>query len=160
MGIKESIIRALGGSLESKQLPSFSGSNASVSYQKVGTDHTRKNSYLDFAEEGYSQNAIVYRCVNEISQGAAAIPFKLKLRGEQLESHPLLSLLYRPNPLQASVEYFQSLYSYLLISGNSYALKIKSGATGVSELHLFRPDRMRIVPSNNYMLLILSLGLK
>lgn len=152
MGIKDSLIRALGGtSIEEKQMPSVGNAHQSVSYQAVGTGHTRKNSYKDFAEEGYSANAIVYRCVNEIAQGASSIPFKVKYKGEQLEQHPALNLLYRPNPLQASVEYFHALYSYLLISGNSYALKIKAGNMGVSELHLFRPDRIKVMPSDNYM---------
>lgn len=151
MGIRESLIRALGGSLEEKGLPSVGGQGGSVAYQMVGADHSRKSNFKDFAEDGYSQNAIVYRCVNEIAQGAASIPFRIKRDGESFETHPALSLLERPNPLQASVEYFQSLYSFLLISGNSYALKIKSGNVGVQELYLFRPDRINILPSGNYM---------
>lgn len=150
MGIKDTLIRALGGtSVEQKNMP-MGGGNAGVVYQTVGTGHNRKTQYKDYAEEGYSQNAIVYRCVNEIAQGAASIPFKVKLRGEDLEAHPALNLLYRPNPLQAHVEYFHALYSYLLISGNSYALKVGNSLNGVSELHLFRPDRVNILPSNNY----------
>lgn len=146
MGIKDTLIRALGGVEEQKQVP-LRDSSSNVSYQTVGTDYTRKNSYKDFAEEGYSSNAIVYRCVNEVAQGAASIPFKVKQGGEAFESHPALSLLQRPNPLQAHNEYFQALYSYLLISGNSYALKTLS-TIGVSELHLYRPDRVKVVPSN------------
>ena len=153
MGVKESLIRALGGTLEQKQLPSVNtgGSNGSLVYQAVGTGHNRKNTYKDFAEEGYSSNAVAFRCINEISQGAASIPFNVKFKDQALEDHPALALLNRPNPLQAAVEYFQALYSYLLISGNSYALKIKTDAGGVSELYLFRPDRIEVKPSDNYM---------
>ena len=151
MGIKDSLIRALGGAEEVKEFPTVGSSQSSVSYQSVGTGYQRKSSYKDFAEEGYAQNAIVYRCVNEIAQGAASIPFVVKFKGEIIENHPLIDLLRRPNPLQAHNEYFQALYSYLLISGNSYALKINSGLRGqVSELHLFRPDRVNVIPSNNY----------
>lgn len=41
----------------------------------------------------------------------------------KLDNHPLINLLERPNPLQAGNEFFQSLYSYLLLSGNSYVLR-------------------------------------
>lgn len=150
MTLRERLISLLGGSAETKQLPSLGGSGASVAYQTVGSGYINRSSYSDFAEEGYAQNAIVYRCVNEIAQGAAAIPFNVKSDGEAFEQHPLISLLNRPNPLQAHNEYFQSLYSYLLISGNSYALKVKTENQGVRELHLFRPDRMNVVPSDNY----------
>ena len=87
----------------------------------------RNDNYHSYADEGYRQNAIVYRCVNEIAHGAASIKWRA-FQGEiELEEHPVLSLLARPNPMQAGVEYFQSLYSYLLLSGNSYAIKSDVG---------------------------------
>ena len=39
------------------------------------------------------KNAIVFRCVNEIANGASSVKFNL-MRGEQpIEEHPLLDLL-------------------------------------------------------------------
>ncbi|MEK9767830.1 MAG: phage portal protein [Betaproteobacteria bacterium] len=103
----------------------------------------RKDNYENYADEGYRQNAIVYRCVNEIAQGAASINFKVFQNEEELEVHPLKNLLNRPNPVQSGVEYFQALYSYLLLSGNSYAIRTDV-AGEPKELYLLRPDRMRI----------------
>jgi len=111
-----------------------------------GNSYSRRDNYDNYADDGYSQNAIVYRCVNEIANGAASIPFKAFQGEQELEQHPILTLLKRPNPMQAGVEYFQSLYSYLLISGNSYAQM--SEVAGVPrELYLLRPDRVKIKPS-------------
>ena len=108
--------------------------------------HYRKDNYEAYADEGYRQNAIVYRCVNEIANGAACIPFRMFQGDDELDQHPLLSLLRRPNPSQAGVEYFQAVYSYLLLSGNNYA--IRSDVSGeVRELYLLRPDRVRVKPS-------------
>ena len=107
----------------------------------------RKDNFKSYADEGYRQNAIVYRCVNEIANGAASIPFCVYQGETKLDSHPLISLLKRPNPLQAGVEYFQSLYSYLLLSGNSYALRSDVSGTP-RELHILRPDRVEIKPSD------------
>jgi HK97 family phage portal protein len=126
--------------MEFKQAPS-------VHMQQTSPFHNRSDNFKSYAVEGYQQNAIVYRCVNEIAQGAASINFKVFQGDIELEVHPLISLLSRPNPLQAGNEYFQSLYSYLLLSGNSYA--ISSTANNLpTELHLLRPDRVEIVPSN------------
>lgn len=122
--------------IEVKQAPQVYMSNSSPF-------HGRKDTFRDYAKEGYSYNAIVYRCVNEIAQGAATIPFKIKQGDKEIDNHPLSSLLARPNPLQAGVEYFHSLYSYLLLSGNSYALSILAN-NQITELHLLRPDRIEI----------------
>ena len=110
------------------------------------SSHYRRDNYEAYADEGYRKNAIVYRCINEIANGAACVPFKLFQGDDELDQHPLLSLLSRPNPTQAGVEYFQAVYSYLLLSGNNYS--IKSDVSGeVRELYLLRPDRVRVKPS-------------
>ena len=124
------------------------GSNM-VGYFGVGSEEPRNYKYQDLAKEGYLKNAIVYRCVNEISKGAAAVPFKIKLGDNILEEHPLIDLLNRPNPLQSYTEFFSSLYGYLLLSGNSYVLKVGSDRGAPKELHQLRPDRIQIKGSGN-----------
>ena len=125
--------------IETKEAPQ-------VYLNTTNTTHYRRDNYEAYADEGYRQNAIVYRCVNEIANGAACIPFKAFQGDMELDQHPILSLLNRPNPMQAGVEYFQAVYSYLLLSGNNYA--IRSEVAGeVRELYLLRPDRIRVKPS-------------
>ena len=105
--------------------------------------------YSKIAKEGYQENAIVFRCVNEIAHGASAVELCVYQGDIKLDDHPLIDLLARPNPQFAGNEYFQALYSFLLLSGNSYALHtIVSGLP--RELHLLRPDRMKIVPSKTH----------
>lgn len=142
MGILDNIAAILGRnqSFERKEAPQVHISGPTYT-------GTKKDNFKQFAQEGYKENAIVYRCVNEIANGAASIPFCVYQGDIKLEAHPLISLLARPNPLQAGVEYFQSLYSYLLLSGNSYALQ--SDVNGAPrELHILRPDRIEIEPSS------------
>ena len=79
--------------------------------------------YKDYAREGFQDNAIVHRCVKLIADSASAVKIKVFDGENELENHELISLLERPNPLQSGGEYFQSLYSYLMISGNSYLLR-------------------------------------
>jgi len=115
-----------------------------MGYFGVGTSEQKNYKYQDLAKEGYLKNAIVYRCVNEISKGASAVPFILKDGEQILEEHPLIQLLNRPNPLQSYSEFFNSLYGYLLLSGNAYILKVGSDMGTPQELHQLRPDRIEI----------------
>ena len=105
--------------------------------------------YKDFAKEGYQDNAIVHRCVKLISDSASAVTLKVFDGDIELENHELLSLLKRPNPLQSGGEYFQSLFSYLMISGNSYLLRDTENDTPPRELYLLRPDRIKIKSSSS-----------
>ena len=80
-----------------------------MGYFGVGTEEAKTYKYQDLAKEGYLKNAIVYRCVNEISKGASAVPFVVKAGDQIIEQHPLIDLLNRPNPLQSYSEFFNSL---------------------------------------------------
>ena len=115
-----------------------------VGYFGINSQHSRNFQYDDLAIEGYLKNAIVFRCVNEIAKGAASVQYRVKSGDDVLESHPVIALLERPNPLQSYNEFFSSLFGYLMLSGNSYMLRI-TGMRGVpKELHLLRPDRIEI----------------
>ena len=120
-----------------------------VGYFGVGSNEPKSYKYQDLAKEGYLQNAIVYRCVNEIAKGASAVPFILKSGDQIIEQHPLLDLLARPNPLQSYTEFFSSLYSYVLLSGNAYVLKVGNDGGAPRELHQLRPDRIEIKGGGN-----------
>jgi len=120
-----------------------------MGYFGVNTEEARQYKYEDLAKEGYLKNAIVYRCVNEISKGASAVPLLLKNGDDKVEDHELLSLLNRPNPLQSYSEFFNSLFGYVLLSGNAYILKVGGENGAPKELHQLRPDRIQIKGSGN-----------
>jgi len=115
-----------------------------VGYFGVGSGDAKNYKYQDLAKEGYMKNAIVFRCVNEISKGAGAVNFMVKAGDQVLEQHPLIDLLNRPNPQQSYSEFFNSLFGFLLLSGNAYVLKVGSDVGAPRELHLLRPDRIQI----------------
>ena len=142
MGILDNLRNAVfGQGLQIKEAPKVYLQGASM------MSYNRRDNFKAYAKEGYQENAIVYRCVNEIANGASSIPFKVYQGDVELDSHPLITLLKRPNPMQAGIEYFQALYSFLLLSGNSYALA--SAVNQVpNELYLLRPDRVEIEPSD------------
>ena len=115
-----------------------------VGYFGVGSGDAKNYKYQDLAKEGYMKNAIVFRCVNEISKGAGAVNFMVKSGDQVIEQHPLIDLLNRPNPQQSYSEFFNSLFGFLLLSGNAYVLKVGSDVGAPRELHLLRPDRIQI----------------
>ena len=129
--------------------PEIKQNSNMMGYFGVGAEAGKDYKYQDLAKEGYLKNAIVYRCVNEISKGASSVPFIIKIGDQILEEHPLIELLNRPNPLQSYSEFFSSLYGYLLLSGNSYVLKLGSELGAPKELHHLRPDRINIKGSGN-----------
>ena len=115
-----------------------------VYYNSLGYDSAPKIAYDDLATDGYSENAIVYRCINEISNNASRVKMMLFRGDQEVDNHPLLDLLYNPSPTMSQVEWFQALYSYLLISGNNYILSVGGDNTPPTELYNLRPDRMKI----------------
>ncbi len=123
---------------ETKQVGSM------VGYTKVGND-SKTYKYQDLAKEGYKNNPIVYRCVNEISKGISSIDFQIKNSNDEIiESHPVIEVLQRPNPLQSRSEFFSSLVGFLMLSGNAYILGVGAENRPPRELHLLRPDRIDI----------------
>lgn len=104
--------------------------------------------FASLAREGFQQNAIAYRCVRLIAESAAAVPFLLYEGARELDSHPLLQLLARPNSLQSGPEFLEAWLGFLLIAGNSYAEVVELRGEP-RELHVLRPDRMRVVPAEN-----------
>lgn len=115
-----------------------------VGYFGVGTSKSKNYSYEDLAEDGYMRNSVVFRCVNEIAKGASAVPFMVRAGDQVLDTHPIITLMNRPNPLQSHSEFFNSVFGFLLLSGNAYILKVGSDQGTPKELHLLRPDRMNI----------------
>jgi HK97 family phage portal protein len=101
--------------------------------------------YAAFAREGYARNPIVYRAVRMISEAASSVPLRLFENGAEIDEHPLLSLLAHPNATACGPDLLEDWYGYLLIAGNAYMEAVSVG-DGVRELHVLRPDRIKVVP--------------
>ncbi|UOF83017.1 portal protein [Caudoviricetes sp.] len=98
-----------------------------------------------FSEEGYKKNAIVFKCIDKTAKAASRIPICLHgADGEEIEEHPLLDLLKRPNPMNGGARFFEAVFAFYRLAGNSYIYATE--AKNPSELWVLRPDRMRAVP--------------
>lgn len=106
------------------------------------------------AREGYQGNVLVFRAVNIIATAIAGIPiraYQLKgtgAKGQEVDGHPILDLLRKPNEDMAGPSFIERYVSFLLISGNSYiqALRPATRKAPPLQLDVLRPDRMKVIP--------------
>lgn len=120
-----------------------------IALHRQGLPVWTPRNYAELAREGFARNAVAYRCVRLIAESAAALPWLLYERREgrtyELDDHPLLALLAKPNPLQSGPELMEAWYGFLMISGNAY-LEAVDVAAQPRELYALRPDRMSLIP--------------
>jgi HK97 family phage portal protein len=97
------------------------------------------------ARAGYMKNPVAYRSARMVAEAAASVPWLLYDGRRELDEHPLLTLLARPNPAQAGATFLEAVYGHLLLAGNAYIEAVAVDAE-VRELYALRPDRMSVVP--------------
>lgn len=104
------------------------------------------DTYWSLANDGYMVNVIAHRCVAEIAEAISSVPWALMQGATELEQHPLLALLERPNPMQGGSELFLEFVAYLQISGNTYLQAVRPD-TGrePGQLWTLRPDRVTVL---------------
>ena len=102
--------------------------------------------YENFAREGYAGNAIVFRCINEIAVAASSVHWNIAADGRMLAgNHPLCRLLARPAPGMSGAALLEKIVTCRLIAGNAYVEAVGPTNAPPRELHVLRPDRMRIL---------------
>ncbi|MCH8189334.1 MAG: phage portal protein, partial [Proteobacteria bacterium] len=139
-----SILRRRTGPGERKE----SAAGPLIALSLVGRALWTPRNYEKLADEGYQKNVIAFRCINVVAQGAATVPLMLFDRkgDKEIDTHPLLDLLRRPNPMQGQAEFFEALYAYFLVAGNTYVEAAMPQGKVPTELWTLRPDRMKVVP--------------
>jgi HK97 family phage portal protein len=115
-----------------------------IALSLIGAPRWGARDFAALARDGVMGNAVAYRCVRMIAEGAAAVPWLLYDGVRELESHPLLSLLAAPNPQEEGTALFERWYAYLQCAGDSY-LEAVSASGDLRELYVLRPDRVSVV---------------
>ena len=113
---------------------------------------TNRN-YKDLAREGYETAVWVYACIRALTAQTAYVRPLLyqQRRGGQmveLDTHPLLDLISRPNEEQALERFIENAYATYLVSGNTYIERVGLENRPPLELYVKRPDRMKVNPGN------------
>lgn len=106
--------------------------------------------YDTYVREGYQKNELVFACVDEWCTDIAEAQIAAYKDGpdgiEKVDDNEAVQLLNHPNPWLSGDDYLSGVEMYKRIAGNSFTLKVRSGATKPVQLWLLRPDRVRIVP--------------
>ena len=100
---------------------------------------------VSLTRAGFTGNPVGFRAVKLIAEAAAAVPLLLQDAETRYDSHPVLSLLARPNPMQGRAELIEAVMGQLLLTGNGYLEAVGTGEVP-GELHVLRSDRMALVP--------------
>lgn len=127
-----------------------------ISLQSTGPYVETPRNYEAFSDEGFRKNVVVFRSVHWVASSCASVPWVLyqKPRGKggkrvEIDDHPFLDLIRKPNPMQSQAAFFESVVAFKQIAGNSYIQAVGPGKnpfSKVTELWPLRPDRMRIKP--------------
>lgn len=116
--------------------------------------YTPKN-YAALAQAGYQLCSTSYSCVSLIARSASGIKWTVGKRQRdgsvvEVDNHPLLDLLARPNEYDSGYRFVESIISHKLLAGNAYVEKahgLKSAPPRF--LYALRPDRMTITPGDS-----------
>jgi HK97 family phage portal protein len=103
---------------------------------------------VSLARAGYQRNVIGFRCVRMIAEACASMPLRFTEGGAVLSEHPIIRLLNAPNPGQDRGALFEAIYGHLQLAGDAY-VEVAGTGEAVAELHVLRPDRMRVIPGSD-----------
>jgi HK97 family phage portal protein len=129
-----------------------SAASRAIVMMTAGSPVWRPRDFEALAQEGFGLNVTVYACVMEIARAQAGVSWLLyqrgRVRGELLEiqDHPLLRLIERPNPEQGCADFFEASAAFQEIAGNAYMEAVGPDRGAPTELWNLRPDRVIILP--------------
>lgn len=144
MGIRDAW-RALWARPETKA----SAAGPAIALQLLGRPIWTSRDYEQAARESYCRNPIAYAAIRRVSMSVAGVrAYVAAADGEEIESHPLLTLLRRPNKRSSWRALTEAVIASRMIAGNAYVERV-DGVRDVLELHHLRSDRVKIVLSAN-----------
>ena len=134
------------GDVERVEEQKASATGPVVAYQTSGRVAWSPRDTVSLTRTGVCSNPVGFRSVKLIAEAAAALPLVLQDATQRFDTHPMLSLVARPNGAQGRAELLEALYAQLLLSGNGYVEAVGDENGLPVELHVLRSDRMSVVP--------------
>ncbi|WOI55017.1 phage portal protein [Palleronia sp. LCG004] len=137
--------RAKDGPNEAKASATSALHVPAIAYGASGRVAWTPRDTASLTRNGFQGNPVGFRCVKMIAEAAAALPLVLYGEEGRFETHPMLTLVRRPNNAQGRAELLEALFGQILLSGNGFVEAVGDGGLPV-ELHVLRSDRISIVP--------------
>jgi HK97 family phage portal protein len=138
------ISRLLGRAPEAKD----SRAGALLALHSLGFARWTTRNAVTLTQAGYERNAVVFRAVRMIAEAAASIPWLVFEGRRENPDHSLADLIAQPNAGTSGIDFFEALFSNLLLFGNSYVEAV-SVDNLPREFHSLRPDRISVVPGRS-----------
>jgi HK97 family phage portal protein len=112
---------------------------------------SRNPQTLKFANEGYSQNSIVFNCITRRAQAIHQPPLIVSKRGGKVkkgkkegEQNDLQRLLESPNPYCDTSDLLQYLSIYNDVGGKMYFHKVRDGYGVVTEIYPYHASQISV----------------
>ncbi|HEY8425267.1 MAG TPA: phage portal protein, partial [Limnochordales bacterium] len=126
---------------------------AGAAVARPGVARWPEPGFVSWAKEAYGKNELVYACITEIATSVPEAPLRVYRETpagwEEVPDHPLRQLIRRPNPILSEYELWELTIVHLLLAGNAFWEVVRSRAGRPVELWPLRPDRVRIIPSED-----------
>jgi HK97 family phage portal protein len=124
-----------------------SATGSVIALQTAGRPVWTPRQYDALAREGFTRNAVAYRCVRLVQEACATVPLRVEFDGRRAPDHPLQTLIDRPNPEQGGADLREALYGGMQTAGNAYIEAVSLDDDAPFELWALRPDRVKVVPN-------------
>jgi HK97 family phage portal protein len=120
-----------------------------------GQEQLNPKNYEQYIRESYKKNPYAYTAIKIIARCFARVDWlvyekrnsRIEKRDE-IEEHPLIDLLNKPNKYESGFNFRQKWITNLLLTGNTYIEKVDVNKKP-KELYLLRPDRVTIIPGTD-----------
>jgi HK97 family phage portal protein len=104
--------------------------------------------YIEIARSGYSENWIIFRCLQEIIKAAIQLDWKVMQYDKsgvpkEVKNHPAQVLLNNPNKVYGKGEFIKRMIAFYYIAGDVPLVKGIAGGQ-VKEIFAYRPDKISI----------------
>lgn len=112
-----------------------------------------------YVEQGYNANYLLYSIIQWKAQKAAMIDYTICEVGpggkkKYIENHPALDLIYNPNQWQSKQQFFEQVYGFKMLDGNSYIYtpKLENGPNKgkPTEMHVLPAPITEVVTGTNF----------
>lgn len=113
---------------------------------RMGDARSTPRVYREMSREAYQNNVIAYRCIDAIAKAVSAVPIMLNRADKQIDKHPILELLKKPNQAQSQSGLLYSAIAQLLLGGNTFLDAVTPKPLG-QPLQLYvltRPDLLSV----------------
>ncbi len=121
-------------------------STATVMY---GNEYISSPRNVDaYVREGYKQNIIIYRCINEITRALSSVEIFLQKDDKAVEKNDVLRLLKKPNMNQNWQSFITQAFIEYLLTGNLFILATSDN----------RPAELIVLSSRNVEVKCTDLG--